>query len=134
MRLKKEVDMTPEEYTAYKAEKKEAGWEKARRALAGLREYGPGGTGSQTEGKMKYDAAKLAQENTKKAQVSQDIRDARTKQLIESYDAEQSGETELYATNPTATTNKTVELDDQKIIAQGEQYSSARKAQKNTLS
>ena len=42
-RLKKEVGMTPDEYTAYKAEKKEAGVEEMRRAVAGLREYGPGG-------------------------------------------------------------------------------------------
>ena len=103
-RLKKEVSMTGEDYKAYKAEKKEAGYEKARRALAGLREYSPGGSGSQTEGKMKYDAAKLNQANIEKSQESQRIRDARTEQLTEAYAANLKKEGELGTTESTATT------------------------------
>ena len=94
-RLKKEVGMTPEEYTAYKEKKKEASREEMRRTVAGLREYGPGGSGSQTEGKAKYDAGKIAQSNKEKTQASQDIRDARTKQLTEAYAANLKKEGEL---------------------------------------
>ena len=94
-RLSKNMDMTPEEYTAYKEKKKEASREEMRRTVAGLREYGPGGSGSQTEGKMKYDAAKLAQANTEKSQASQDIRDKRTQQLTEAYAANLKKEGEL---------------------------------------
>lgn len=68
---------------AYKKHKKEVNQEEMRRTVAGLREYGPGGSGSQTEGKAKYDAGKIAQSNREKTQASQDIRDARTKQLTE---------------------------------------------------
>ena len=76
MNLKRRVDQTAEEYV-------EENREGMRRTVAGLREYGPGGSGSQTEGKAKYDAGKIAQSNREKTQASQDIRDARTKQLTE---------------------------------------------------
>ena len=101
-RLSKNMDMTPEEYTAYKEKKKEASREEMRRTVAGLREYGPGGSGSQTEGKAKYDAAKLAQSNKEKAQDSQDIRDKRTQQLTEAYAANLKKESELTSVNPNA--------------------------------
>ena len=123
--------MTPDEYTAYKAEKKEAGYEKARRALAGLREYGPGGSGSQTEGKMKYDAAKLAQANKEKAQASQDIRDERTQQLIDVHKQQEGAEHQFhhgksYAVEEGGGANLTKQ---KKLVEEGEAGSTARAAQ-----
>ena len=102
--LQKDIDKTSEQFVSDRQEK-------ARRTLAGLREYGPGGSGSQTEGKMKYDAAKLAQENTEIAQESQRIRDARTEQLIDTYDANLKKENELGSVKKSAGSEDNVNLD-----------------------
>jgi len=84
--------LTPEQKATEKAKKKEANVEEIRRAVAGLSAYGPGGSGSQTKEKQEYDAAKLAQADTEKAQASQDIRDARTQQYVNAHKKAESGE------------------------------------------
>ena len=106
MNLKRRVGQTAEEYV-------EENREKMRRTVAGLREYGPGGSGSQTEGKAKYDAGKIAQSNKEKTQASQDIRDARTKQLTEEYDANLKKEGELASVPSAAGTEEDVEFESQ---------------------
>ena len=73
IRLQAEVDKTPEQYAA---DRKQKNKEAIEGLVAGLREYGPGGSGSQAEGWQKYKAGKEQRE-------SQRISDARTEQLIE---------------------------------------------------
>ena len=123
--------MTPDEYTAYKAEKKEAGYERMRRDLAGLREYGPGGSGSQTEGKMKYDAAKLAQANKEKAQASQDIRDERTQQQIDVHKQHESGEYAFHHGANYKGEEGNVKLTEQELLAKGVKSARASEKYKN---
>ena len=67
------MDKTPEQYAA---DRKQKNKEAIEGLVAGLREYGPGGSGSQAEGWQKYEAGK-------EQRVSQRISDERTKQLIE---------------------------------------------------
>ena len=121
-KYRKENKAAKDEWTsdpAYKKHKKEVNEEEMRRTVAGLREYGPGGSGSQTEGKAKYDAAKLAQSNKEKTQASQDIRDARTKQHIEAYDANLKNENELASVPSAAGTEGDVNMTEQQKLAKG---------------
>ena len=111
--------LSPEQRAVEKEEKKEASREEMRRTVAGLREYGPGGSGSQTEGKAKYDAGKIAQSNKEKTQASQDIRDARTKQHIEAYDANLKNENELASVPSAAGTEGDVNMTEQQKLAKG---------------
>ena len=79
LRLEKDIDMTAQEYQNKKRDD-------YLRFLAGVREYGPGGSGSMIEGHQKFDARKF-KESTQAIQNEKDrVNMARTQQLIDAAD------------------------------------------------
>ena len=90
MELERRAGQTKEEYAAEQKEKFEEG-------LAGLREYGPGGSGSQVEGWQKYKEGKEDRESKR-------ISDIRTEQLIENQRRIDDESSKLSGDKPNATT------------------------------